>query len=187
MMKITVISTILCIFMSIYLISAEISPTEQSLENLSPFDALSLGYKHHLSRQLKLNYTNAYDTFKPSAYMVMVQSISGQPFPLSMSSIDMTYLIAVFIVPAILFVLGILSMFFFNCGLLFRCCCFCCKCLPKFSADVGNEERVKTLKYHRTTILVFFYIFCFLTLLADQLSYVGNTSITLGEIVNQVN
>ena len=130
------------------------------------------------------NYSNPYDNFVPSQYMVMVLSISGQKFPASMAAASNTsYLFSIFMVPAILFVLGVLSLLSLNCGLLFRCCCFCCKCLPNFKPEVDNEERMRKLKYHRTTTLVFFYFFCLVTFVADQLSFIGNTSISTGKEV----
>ena len=130
------------------------------------------------------NYSNPYDSFVPSQYMVMALSISGQKFPTSMAAASNTsYLFSIFMVPAILFVLGVLSLLSLNCGLLFRCCCFCCKCLPNFKPEVDNEERMRKLKYHRTTTLVFFYFFCFVAFVADQLSFIGNTSISAGKEV----
>ena len=130
-----------------------------------------------------LNYTNRYDTFVPSQYMVMMLSVSGQSFSTSVAAgYNLTNLLSIMIVPAILFILGMLSLLFLNCGLLFRCCCFCCKCLPDFKPETGNEERIKKLKYDRTTTLVFFYFFCLVAFIADQLSFIGNSNITKGKV-----
>ena len=150
---------------------------------LSTFRILTQTYQDHVvSRSLStLNYTNPFDTFVPSSAMKMVLTITNQPFPSSTAS-AMTFLLGLVIIPAALFILGILSLFFLNCGLLFRCCCFCCKCLPQFTGEARNEERVKVLKFHRRTTLSFFFLFCLLTLLADQLSFIGNVSITSGKI-----
>jgi hypothetical protein len=82
----------------------------------------------------------------------------------------------------VIFILGVLSLFFLNMGLLFRCCyyCFCCKCLPVITPEVEESKLEAKLQHNRTVILVFFYTFCLLALLADQLSWVGNVYVSKG-------
>ena len=162
----------------------------EASETVTPFRILMQAYQdeitqtyqeHRVGRSLAaLNYTNPFDTFVPSSQMRMVATITNSPFPSSTSG-AMQFALGLIIIPAVLFILGILSLFFLNCGLLFRCCCFCCKCLPKFMHEVPNEERIRQLKFHKRTTLSFFFLFCLLTLLADQLSFIGNVSITRGE------
>jgi hypothetical protein len=74
--------------------------------------------------------------------------------------------------PIVIFGLGFLSIFFYLCGMLWRCCCECCRCLPD-ADDVQYD-------YKRTTNTVFFYIFVLFVLLFDQLVFVGNTEIDKG-------
>jgi hypothetical protein len=123
-------------------------------------------------------YSNPADTFQPSEYMNIALSISDRK--VRIDNFTTAYIIAFCLIPAILIVLALLTLFFFNFGLLFRCCCFCCKCLPQFDSKTPEDDKLKVLERHKTVILVFFYLFGIFTLVADQLTFTGNISITKG-------
>lgn len=123
-------------------------------------------------------YSNPADTFQPSQYMKIALSISDSK--VQIDNFTQAYIIAFSLIPAILIVLALLTLFFFNFGLLFRCCCFCCKCLPQFDSKTPEDDKLKVLERHKTVILVFFYLFGIFTIVADQMTFTGNISITKG-------
>jgi hypothetical protein len=112
-------------------------------------------------------YYNPNDTYSPSIYVKYGHQLSGMEF-----GTDMKYLQRVSYAPIGLFALGFLSIFFLDWGLLFRCCCNCCKCEPK-----RNDEFYAR---NRTCNYVWFYILCFLVLVFDQLVFIGNTNVDSG-------
>lgn len=112
-------------------------------------------------------YSNPNDTYTPSIFVKYGHQLSGMEF-----GTDMKYLERVSYAPIGLFALGFLSIFFLDWGLLFRCCCNCCKCEPKRN----NEFYAR----NRTCNYVWFYILCFLVLVFDQLVFIGNTNVDSG-------
>jgi hypothetical protein len=122
------------------------------------------------------NYTNPADPYRPDQYVNI-----GHLFSRSEVSYDKSYYERdLLIIPLVIFILGVLSLFFLNVGLLFRCCCLCCKCLPTINSDVAESENLAKFKRNRTVILVFFYMFCLFALAADQLSWIGNVAVSKG-------
>jgi hypothetical protein len=122
------------------------------------------------------NYTNPADPYRPDQYVNI-----GHLFSRSEVSYEKSYYERdLLIIPLVIFILGVLSLFFLNVGLLFRCCCLCCKCLPTINSDVAESENLAKFKRNRTVILVFFYMFCLFALAADQLSWIGNVAVSKG-------
>lgn len=159
-----------------YDIQSQAPHRQPSLPSLLPQPSLlllsqsSLQQSRELSLELTLsNYSNPNDNFKPSSYMILAATITQGPLLFTFTQQN---LLNILLIPVIIFGLGILAFLFLNIGLFFRCCCFCCKCLPKLD-NLDDEERRKKLKYHRDVILSFFIIGCIFTLVADQLSYIG--------------
>eukprot|EP00596_Hydrurales_sp_CCMP1899_P001971 CAMPEP_0119051616 /NCGR_PEP_ID=MMETSP1177-20130426/73173_1 /TAXON_ID=2985 /ORGANISM="Ochromonas sp, Strain CCMP1899" /LENGTH=498 /DNA_ID=CAMNT_0007030877 /DNA_START=47 /DNA_END=1543 /DNA_ORIENTATION=+ len=122
-------------------------------------------------------YTNPSDPYKPSEIVNIGHSFSQNS---EVTTDPNYYLYSLLLGPVIIFVLGVLSLIGLNLGLFFRCCCFCCKCLPVINPDATVEEKEARLKKHRTIILVFFYLFCLFAIIADQISWIGNVAVGKG-------
>ncbi len=98
--------------------------------------------------------------------------LSGMEFATTMA-----YLQRALYAPIGLFALGFLAVFFLDWGLLFRCCCNCCKCEPDRKSELYNRNR--TCNY------AWFFILCFLVLLFDQLVFLGNTEVAKGVVTTK--
>jgi hypothetical protein len=118
----------------------------------------------------QFNYTNPSDPYKPSEIVKIGHSFSQNS---EVNTDPSYYLNKLLIGPVVIFILGVLSLIGLNLGLFFRCCCFCCKCLPVINPGATAEEKEAKLKKHRTIILVFFYLFCLFAIIADQISWIG--------------
>lgn len=87
------------------------------------------------------------------------------------------YAIAAITLPAVLIVLGLVALFFFNFLICCRCCCRCLKCAPSEDDIMSNPEKVIKSR-HR--VIFFFAFFLLLMILADHLLYYGNADIDKG-------
>lgn len=137
--------------------------------NVYAVDLGSLGTYDFSSRQLSKSfvYDNPNDTYSPSIYVKYGHMISGEDF-----ATDTAYFMRAAYGAVGLFALGIVAWFLLDCGLFWRCCCNCCKCLTPI--DDPKYVRKRTCNY------VWFYILCFLVILFDMLVFYGNTFITGG-------
>ncbi len=88
-----------------------------------------------------------------------------------------SYALGVVVLPGVLIVAGLVSIFFFNFFLICRCCCSCLKCAPNEVDITENPEKVIKSR-HR--VCFFFFFFLLLMVLADHLLYYGNADIDAG-------
>lgn len=93
-----------------------------------------------------------------------------------------TYLWAVLLVPGILLAAGILSLIFFNVGLLFRCCLVRCKCAPKTFAPYGVTPEVwaNNVKRRGKKWGISVLALSVLVIFTDHVIYYGNDQLNQG-------
>lgn len=113
------------------------------------------------------NYENGNDTYSPTVMVKYGHMLTNKEF-----EANRAYVERVLYTPVAIFALGALAIFFYLCGLLWRCCCECCRCIPD-----GDDAQYD---YKRTTNTVLFYIFVAFVLIFDQLVFIGNTEIDSG-------
>lgn len=139
----------------------------------SPSAGLSAGPSAVVERSLSsadddlANYDNPSDSYSASMQVRYGHMLTGRDF-----EANRAYIERALYAPVVIFGLGALAIFFYLCGLLWRCCCECCRCLP----DAEDAQ----YDYKRTTNTVCFYLFVLFVLLFDQLVFVGNTEIDKG-------
>lgn len=124
------------------------------------------------------NYSNPNDHYTKTSQVALAASINqnGDSFEATLA-----YVIALVTAPVAIAVLGILACFFFNWGLLFRCCCSFCKCLPRKGKEDEEPEKRKTLvAWQRMLVTIAFYCFVVFALAADTISFAGNSSVVAG-------
>lgn len=107
------------------------------------------------------------DTYTPSSNVLNGHKLTNSKFALTAA-----YVQQVLTIPIIFLVLGIVSCMFTNLGLCFRCCCRCCKCLPKEKGDT-QEERVHSVKTQKRGWYVLFGVLAVFVVVADFLCYYG--------------
>jgi len=127
---------------------------------------LAIAATSHIDDDYAFSHSNI--SYSPSMYVEYGHKLSTQEFSTSQS-----YLKRVAYTPAAIFVLGALAIFFYSCGLLFRCCCKCCACLPDFKDD----DNISSRKLYNN---IAFYALCVLVLVFDQLVFIGNNYLNTG-------
>ena len=123
------------------------------------------------------NYSNPNDHYTKTSQVALAASINqnGGGFALTQD-----YVIGLITAPVAIAVLGILACFFFNWGLFFRCCCTFCKCLPRVNKDAEPEQRKISVAWQRMLVFISFYAFVLFALVADTISFAGNSSVIAG-------
>lgn len=114
------------------------------------------------------------DTYTPSANVRNGHMLSGQKF-----SLTMDYFTALLTLPILFLALGIVSWLFTLLGLLFRCCCKCCRCLPKEKGET-EEEKVHAIKTQKRGWTGLFFALVLAVVIADFLCYYGYDFIDQG-------
>ena len=107
------------------------------------------------------------DTYTPSANVMNGHMLTNAKFALTAA-----YLQQVATLPILFLALGLVSCIFTNLGLCFRCCCKCCKCLPKEKGDT-QEERVHAVKTQKRGWYILFGVLAVFVVVADFLCYYG--------------
>lgn len=123
------------------------------------------------------NYSNPNDRYTKTSQVSLAASINQNPGGFEVS---IAYVIGLVTAPVAIAVLGILACFFFNWGLLFRCCCTFCKCLPRVNKDAEPEEKKRLVALQRMAVFIAFYCFVLFALAADTISFAGNSSVIAG-------
>ena len=123
------------------------------------------------------NYSNPNDHYTKTSQVALAASINqnGGGFALTQD-----YVIGLITAPVAIAVLGILACFFFNWGLFFRCCCTFCKCLPRVNKDAEPEQKKISVAWQRMLVFISFYAFVLFALVADTISFAGNSSVIAG-------
>ena len=107
------------------------------------------------------------DTYTPSANVMNGHKLTNAKF-----SLTAAYLQQVLTLPIVFLGLGFVSCIFTNLGLCFRCCCKCCKCLPKEKGDTP-EERVHAVQTQKKGWYILFGTLALFVIIADFLCYYG--------------
>ena len=123
------------------------------------------------------NYSNPNDHYTKTSQVALAASINqnGGSF-----AVTQEYVIGLVTAPIAIAVLGLLACFFFNWGLLFRCCCTFCKCLPRVNKEAEPEKRKTSVAWQRMAVFIAFYAFVLFALAADTISFAGNSSVIAG-------
>ena len=123
------------------------------------------------------NYSNPNDHYTKTSQVALAASINQNSGGFEVS---LAYVIGLVTAPVAIAALGILSCFFFNGGLLFRCCCTFCKCLPRVNKDAEPEKQKQLVAWQRMIVFIAFYCFVLFALAADTISFAGNSSVIAG-------
>lgn len=163
----------------INILSSENKPIENSHEEfeLTHENMNSQTRRDLMTYTIDPGYSNPNDKYSPSSNVQNGHRLSRVE---AFGGYDMVYLREVAKSVVLFFALGLLSLIFLNLGLLFRCCCKCCKCFPRAKLDATHEEAEALVKSHRTATTVSFYLFILFILIADLLVYVGYGSFIAG-------
>jgi len=119
------------------------------------------------------------DDFKPSANVQQGHIIAGTSFDTLVQD-PMAYAQRAGGIIGLLFALGVLSQFFLAWGLIFRCCCKSCKCLPKGLDQKSHEERMLILKNRQFYWNISFLAICLSVLIVDCVIFLGSDSFQKG-------
>ncbi len=163
----------------ITILSSENKPIEKSHEEfkLVHENMNTKARRNLMTYTLDPGYSNPNDKYSPSSNVQNGHRLSRVS---EFGGYDMVYLREVATSVVLFFALGLLSLIFLNLGLLFRCCCKCCKCFPRAKLGATRKEAEALINSHRIATTVSFYLFILFILVADLLVYVGYGSFING-------
>jgi hypothetical protein len=86
---------------------------------------------HRLLSKTINDYSNPNDNYSPSVFVKYGSELTPDDF-----SVNTDYLTKSLTTSGVVCIVGLICMLLFGCGMLFRCCCTCCRCLPKIPVPV---------------------------------------------------